>query len=172
VAEDGRHSARQHHQRDGEMNVMSMMEEIGPQKPVHPFFKWTDARTKRLIKLYADGLSYAQVAEEIGEGCTRLRVRGKVRRLKLQQPKRQREIFEQKPPIPPPPEPEVEPLSEHSCTITGLSNRTCRYPLWDFHGKPSERFYCGRPADLSAGRPYCERHEKLCVGPVPARTRR
>jgi len=45
---------------------------------------WTDDRIELLKKLYADGLSAGQIANEIGYPCTRNAVIGKVYRLGLQ----------------------------------------------------------------------------------------
>lgn len=48
--------------------------------------------------------------------------------------------------------------TEHKCMIGGLSNRSCRWPLW--MDDDDERFYCGAPeADMSDGRSYCRWHE-------------
>lgn len=44
---------------------------------------WTDERVERLKKLWMDGLSASQIANELGEGVTRNAVIGKVHRLKL-----------------------------------------------------------------------------------------
>lgn len=135
-------------------------------------FKWTDASGKLACKLFAEGLTYTEIAEKIGGGCTRAMVRGKVRRMKLEQPKRIHPVVLEVATQPMPELPAVEAPNEHSCTIDGLNNYTCRYPLWDLQAPESERFYCGRPANYAAARPYCDHHMERCVTPVPPRTRR
>jgi hypothetical protein len=139
---------------------------------------WTDARVVHLYKLLQDGCSYAAMAVAIGDGCTKSMALGKVRRMKWQrEPQARPERKGTTLIVPicksvPLPEPAREPLTESACTISGLTNRTCRYPLWGLQAKESERFYCGESgADVLAGRPYCDRHMELCVVPIPLRRR-
>lgn len=49
----------------------------------HLMFDWTDQRCDDLRRLYADGLSSSQIANELGDGLTRNSVIGKVNRLGL-----------------------------------------------------------------------------------------
>lgn len=50
---------------------------------------------------------------------------------------------------------------ENKQPIGGLSDCTCRWPLWNDDGT-GERFFCGSPeADMKAGRPYCQWHTFL-----------
>lgn len=48
---------------------------------------WTEPRVERLKALFADGLSAGAIAAEIGDGCTRNAVIGKVGRLNLRRGK-------------------------------------------------------------------------------------
>ncbi len=137
---------------------------------------------QRLIQLYERGLSFSKIAKDIG--VTRNAAIGKVHRMKLQpreiaaitrspalytepKPKQRRsrmrivvvnDLSE--------PEPEPDPGVDYRCTILGLTDTTCRFPLWAFDELPfvSEKLYCGAPgAELSAGRPYCKKHTQLCM---------
>lgn len=60
---------------------------------------------------------------------------------------------------------------EQRKTLLELENHHCRFPYGDV-GEPGF-FFCGAAADVSAGRPYCEFHFRLCHtvshGPRPAR---
>lgn len=47
-------------------------------------------------------------------------------------------------------------------SLFGLTNETCRWPVND-PGTP-EFFFCGGPADLAAGRPYCPLHRRRASG--------
>ena len=54
--------------------------------------------------------------------------------------------------------------SEHCCTIAGLTDATCRWPLWATDVPYSELLYCGTPdACLSANVPYCEKHRAVAL---------
>lgn len=44
---------------------------------------WTEERVETLKALYAEGLSFGQIAEQMGDGLTRNAVLGKAKRLKL-----------------------------------------------------------------------------------------
>lgn len=52
------------------------------------------------------------------------------------------------------------PEAQH-VTIMGLTNETCRFPMWSDGDRSG--FYCGRlSADLSEGRPFCQAHAAHC----------
>jgi hypothetical protein len=141
---------------------------------------WTEEKTVRLEKLYADGVSFRDIAADIG-GVTRNAVIGKVHRMQLE-PRREPVVIKKKPlifvvpqprrrsrskvnfTVTKPPEPEPVPGKDYSCKITELTDTTCRYPLWKFDAATySDKFYCGAPgAELSIGQPYCRKHARLC----------
>jgi len=139
---------------------------------------WNEDRTSRLERLYREGLSFREIAADIG--VTRNAVIGKVHRMQL--PTRD-VILKTKPVVrrPPPkprsrrsssgvifkvnikPDPEPDPAVDYKCIITELNDTTCRYPLWDTSTPHEGRFYCGAPgAELSIGQPYCRKHARLC----------
>lgn len=46
-------------------------------------------------------------------------------------------------------------------TITGLTARTCRWPLWNHADRPGPKaLYCGLPP-LAPDHPYCAAHANL-----------
>jgi len=130
----------------------------------------------RLQRLYVDGVSFRDIAADIG--VTRNAVIGKVHRMQLEP--RQPVVSKKAPLIYQVPRPryrprpkelfivakwsEPEPDIDYRCVITELTDTTCRYPLWLFNAAPyTERFYCGAPgAEMSTGRPYCPKHMLLC----------
>ena len=53
-----------------------------------------------------------------------------------------------------------------SVTIAGLTNRTCRWPLWGHDDRPGdEGRYCGLPP--ASGEPYCTPHCRLAYKDFP-----
>lgn len=144
---------------------------------------WTDERTALLKKLWAQGLSASQIAAELG-GVSRSSVLGKAHRLglpgrdpvlppvKQRQPKPSRiasQGFHGYRPgrqLPAAREEsavtaiEAAPAESFRCTITDLTDKTCRWPIGN-PGAPEFRF-CGAPgADLPADRPYCPCHQRM-----------
>jgi GcrA cell cycle regulator len=138
---------------------------------------WSDARVEQLKTLYNDGLSLGRIGEQLG--VTRSAVCGKVHRLKL--PRRTA------PPPPPRPDrrrmrirrppqqsfesakiqPKSPPILDTSkqCLLYGLTNSTCRYPLWGEDVAACDQFYCGCPeANITAGMAYCPYHMAVCGG--------
>lgn len=105
---------------------------------------WTSERVDILVRLWGQGLSARQVAEELG-GVTRNAVIGKAHRLSLKrgvpEPARAPE------PEPPPFAPPVTPMPE-------AKNWMCRWPL-DEPGRFGLHI-CGRTAQ--PGRNYCAEH--------------
>lgn len=152
---------------------------------------WTDTRVELLKKLWADGLSAAQIANELG-GVTRNGVIGKVHRLGLSGrarpsslsswPRKARSTkhvshvprsrfrgntalaFEYEPV----PEPElIEIPVEQRKTLLQINEHTCRWPV----GDPAkvDFFFCGGktvPGTLGNGSgaspiPYCAYHCRM-----------
>lgn len=113
---------------------------------------WNDTLETALREHVEAGLSAAAIGKQLG--CTKGTVIGKVRRLRLQLKgvrggnmkagkRRRRRVAEA---VAPP-------------ALMDLTNTTCRWPLGDV-GKPDFRF-CGGPANLESGQPYCETHSAL-----------
>ncbi len=157
---------------------------------------WTDERVELLKKLWADGLSASQIANQLG-GVTRNAVIGKVHRLGLSgrakstrpaapRPKRTRSAprsgasrpqtvgsaaLKMQPDASPAPDPAplpdvVVPMSRRA-SIMQLNDRTCRWPIGD---PSSDDFhFCGCPSD--PGSPYCEYHARIAYQPSTDRRR-
>ncbi len=109
-----------------------------------------------------DGLPAREIGLQIG--ATRNAVLGKLKRLGLsgrsdyyRAPARF-VVMEPKQALPPPPPP--APIPSKPVNIFRLTNKHCRFPLWDDPAIPiHKKFHCGRPtADISAGRSYCAEH--------------
>ena len=139
---------------------------------------WTEERTEYLRKLWSDGRSAAEIANELG-GTSRSAVCGKVHRLKLSGRRRaatskvrSKTRSSKKPAAPPPKvvapkvpnEAVVIPISR-SLKLVELTERTCKWP----NGDPTtEDFsYCGNTADTSG--PYCTYHMRIAYPPVAKR---
>lgn len=147
---------------------------------------WTDERVELLKKLWAEGLSAAQIANKMG-GVTRNAVIGKVHRLGLSgratPAKPQRGCapsLEHKETVVAPkerrpevksviPEPEfIAPLvleSGDRTTVATISNNMCKWPIGDparddFH-------FCGQ--STLSGKSYCAYHAHLAFQPPQRR---
>ncbi len=147
---------------------------------------WTEERVETLKKLWAEGLSAAQIANKIG-GVTRNAVIGKVHRLGLSgratPTKPQRGCAPSAPQQPqgataaPPreeiksviPEPEfAAPLvldTGDSATVATIQNNMCKWPIGDparddFH-------FCGQPT--LPGKSYCAYHAHMAFQPPQRR---
>lgn len=141
---------------------------------------WTDERVEALKKLWAEGYSASQVAEQLG-GITRNGVLSKVHRLKLSgdQPRttHHKQVSRAKEPMPKPigtvgniPLPEVEPVILTIKTyrkICGLpaallqrAERQCCFPLG---GEPWEEdfHFCTNERLSGKGAQYCEGHQTI-----------
>jgi len=158
---------------------------------------WTDERVELLKKLWADGLSASQIANELG-GVTRNAVIGKVHRLNLSGRAKSAggSPRPRKPRAPSAPrsrhvsigntalktQPRSQPIARRStiadpdvvvpislrATILTLTETTCKWP----HGDPgTENFnFCGhRSRD---GSPYCNYHSGVAYQPIADRRRR
>jgi GcrA cell cycle regulator len=150
---------------------------------------WTDERVALLKSLFPQGKSSSMLAREINERTrstfTRNAVIGKLGRLGLTRPK---EVTKREPrksrryhgtsnhtgrwhggpslpgePVPPP----VIFTEEHKCSLFDLTNKTCRFPLWDGDAGFSDKWFCGSPgANLEEGLPYCPGHTALASSGV------
>lgn len=139
---------------------------------------WSEDRTQRAVKLWAEGYSAAQIAKELG-GVTRNSVIGKIHRLGLARkaprapkqarvrPPRRTQAYA-KPKLQPTP-PAPEPLSPmFKVSLLQLNAYTCRYPIGD--PQDADFTFCGRTS--SPDHPYCIGHSALCFQPVKPRQKR
>lgn len=138
-------------------------------------FNWTADAIGEVKRLYGEGLSFAEIARQMGGGLTRNAVCGKLNRLivrdgTMRQPKpvakTQVRTYVRPPPIPLPSEPESEivPVTIDGAPITllTLGKVHCKWPAGapkqpDFH-------YCGHIR--APGSPYCSRHRAIAYQPL------
>lgn len=149
---------------------------------------WTDERVALLTKLWTEGLSASQVAQQLG-GVTRNAVIGKVHRLGLSgrakpaKPAKRKTRVAAKPraktPVtkrvvkaPPVPKPtpipvEAKPLpnGEYASIMT-ITDHMCKWPIGD-PGSSDFRF-CGRATDKD--QTYCKAHSQLAYQPSRRKT--
>jgi GcrA cell cycle regulator len=147
---------------------------------------WTEERVETLKKLWAEGLSAAQIANKIG-GVTRNAVIGKVHRLGLSgratptkpqrgcapAPEQKHEgaaataVPEKVKPVIPEPEFSA-PLvldSGDAATVATIQNNMCKWPIGD---PASDDFhFCGQPT--MSGKSYCAYHAKMAFQPPQRR---
>ncbi|MDE2577320.1 MAG: GcrA cell cycle regulator [Hyphomicrobiales bacterium] len=159
---------------------------------------WTDERVELLRKLWLEGHSASQIANELANGITRNAVIGKVHRLGLsgrakapsQAAPRQR-IAKPRSVAPRPAPivrgnlafalapriveaPQLRPVEEvvvpisERVTIMELRESMCRWPLGD-PASPDFR-YCGCEAPIGEG-PYCKYHARIAYQPAQDRRR-
>ena len=148
---------------------------------------WTDERVELLKKLWAEGLSAAQIANKMG-GVTRNAVIGKVHRLGLSgratpaKPQRGcRTPAEDKAVGGAAPAPEVKsvipepefaaPLvleSGDRTTVSTIKNNMCKWPIGD--PAKDDFHFCGQPT--LSGKSYCAYHAHLAFQPPQRRTDR
>lgn len=150
---------------------------------------WTEERVSTLKTLWAEGLSAAQIAKQLG-GVTRNAVIGKVHRLGLAgratpsrpakrppRAQRPRTIASPAPrPRPPAPAlpvsaaPSLEALRREDgsvATVLTINDRVCKWPI----GDPSDASFafCGRP---SCSGPYCQDHARVAYQPQQPRKKK
>jgi len=156
---------------------------------------WTDERVELLKKLWSDGLSASQIANELGS-VTRNAVIGKVHRLGLsgrakspssaaprqRKPRAHTHMMRVRPQmrgntalayrhdLEVEAEPElienIVPLGQR-CTLLELNEGKCKWPIGD--PGSSEFFFCGgKPAE---GAPYCSYHSRIAYQPAADRRR-
>ncbi len=134
---------------------------------------WTDQRVERLITLWSEGLSAAEIAERLG-GVTRNAVLGKLHRLKrlgrrprMSGPKpaarlRHRSAAARRPPQAAPrpaakPDPAVGGLAP---SLEKLRPHACHWPIGD--PRAADFAFCGRPAGVGS---YCCAHRRVAYRP-------
>ena len=156
---------------------------------------WTDERVETLKKLWSDGLSASQIANELGS-VTRNAVIGKVNRLGLsgrakspsssaprqRKPRAHSHMMRVRPQmrgntalayqhdLEVEAEPEmvenIIPMGQR-CTLLELSEDKCRWPIGD--PGSTEFFFCGvKPVE---GAPYCGFHSRVAYQPASDRRR-
>lgn len=144
---------------------------------------WSDDRVSTLSKLWADGLSAAQIARQLG-GVTRNAVIGKVHRLGLSgrsapsRPSRPARTSVPRLPRAGCPARALRPGPARRCDVVALpvaeepglvrdmarlTSHVCRWPIGD--PKAEDFSFCGQPAP---GRRYCAAHASLGVRPGTA----
>jgi GcrA cell cycle regulator len=98
---------------------------------------WTDIRLDILKRAWAAGKSANQIADLIGDGCSRNAVIGKVHRLGLAA--------------------RPDPIVRRPKAVIAYTPRACQWPF----GDPKEPgfHFCGKTPE--PGRPYCSKHSKL-----------
>jgi len=110
--------------------------------------EWTEERIEELSKLWAEGLSAAEIGKRLG--ITKNAVVGKVHRLGL--PKRGSPIKRSATPKPRPKRKEVK--GGGTVTLQSLKSGMCSWPTGE-PGTPEFRF-CGE--ETVSGKPYCATH--------------
>lgn len=125
---------------------------------------WTDDRIALLKKLWGEGRTAAEIADQLG-GVTRNAVIGKAHRLKLSNRVSPIQENKKKPvavPVQKAPEKKIQKLLEQDNNRKGiplseLGARMCRWPF----GDPKEEHFgfCG--ATQLEGVPYCPEHAKV-----------
>jgi len=101
---------------------------------------WTEAKVKKLAKLWGKGVSAREIAEKLGESITRNAVIGKANRLGLNkdlQPKNNSKV-----------------IDDNSDKMFHLKIKGCRWPFGD--PGTDEFHFCGAKQEL--GKPYCLDH--------------
>lgn len=127
-----------------------------------------------LTKRHLEGVTWDQIAKELGKGRTRKGVKARARRLKL--PSRtngrakrgevQRIQVKGSPKFKLPPLPAELPAdaipAKQRRTLLDLENNTCRFPYGDVGA--ADFFFCGGEADNASGQVYCRFHTKISRG--------
>ena len=128
---------------------------------------WTDERDEILMRLWAEGFSASQIADQIRDVVvSRMAVIGRVHRLKLparkarqpaqHKPRKQR-MFVPKPPLPQPPKPSSPPPGQpkmRRLSLLALKPSSCRWPIGD-----APFLFCG--ADAASDAVYCPFHQRM-----------
>lgn len=135
---------------------------------------WTDEAVITLRTMHQEGYSYSQIAREIGNGCTRSSVSGKVDRLglgtrvarseRMTRPRIPKTVVvPEVPPVDLSIEPEAFILAGGAhVTVLTVNDRMCRWPF----GDPQEVdfHFCGHSP--RSGSPYCEAHARKAFQPA------
>lgn len=126
---------------------------------------WTDERVALLKKMWVEGKTAAEIANELG-GVTRNAVIGKAHRLKLSNRVSPIQQNTKKPVTPKVSEaarePKIQKLLEQDNNRKGipmldLGARMCRWPL----GDPREESFSFCGSEIIPGLPYCSDHAKV-----------
>lgn len=152
---------------------------------------WTDDRVEQLKKLWADGLSAAQIANKMG-GVTRNAVIGKVHRLGLSgratpaKPQRgcatngaakipsvgktPKSVVDAVKPVIPEPEVIAPVVSADGAgmNVATIKNNMCKWPIGD-PAKDDFQF-CGQ--NTLSGKSYCAHHARIAFQPPQRRAER
>ena len=103
---------------------------------------WTEERIELLQRLWLQGQTASQIAEQLGGGVTRNAVIGKAHRLGLSgRPA-------------PAAKPVIKAEEPRRPVAAGPSGKACLWPVGD--PKTPEFHFCGAPTE--PGRPYCASH--------------
>jgi GcrA cell cycle regulator len=105
---------------------------------------WTDERIERLKKMWTEGSTASQIADDLG-GVSRNAVIGKAHRLGLSGR----------------PSP-IKKKPTRGATILALTERMCKWPVGD--PKHQDFHFCGKNA--LPGMPYCAEHAALAYQPA------
>ena len=101
-------------------------------------FKWTEAKVKKLAKLWGKNIPARDIAEKLGEGITRNAVIGKANRLGLNETKKEKKPGE----------------VNNTDKMFHLKIKGCRWPFGD--PGTDEFHFCGKRQEI--GKPYCVDH--------------
>lgn len=147
---------------------------------------WPDWRVEEFKELYASGMAHSAIAETLGLPSRSasvgkahrlgLKRRGKSKRKGTAAPQQKRKhirksgkgysrirthgISQARMVSAPEPEPAADeqiPFEQRRALLQ-LTNTTCRYPIG--HPDQPDFYFCGGPADLARGRPYCAAHAR------------
>lgn len=117
---------------------------------------WNAERVETLLRMWDEGYTSSQIANELGHGVTRNAVIGKAHRLKLQKwralrkrppikrvfvPREAKKMLPSKPVLQPAPEPITYP---------------CMYPVGD--DARADNYFCGAPRTQGS---YCAEHARI-----------
>lgn len=108
---------------------------------------WTDERIELLKKLWSEGRTASDIADQLAGDISRNAVIGKVHRLGLST--RPSPIIRKGP-------------SERGTNRLTLTERMCRWPFGD--PKNPDFYFCGRAVDVSVT--YCAEHRAIAYAPV------
>lgn len=135
---------------------------------------WTDERVALLTKLWGEGLSAKDIAEQLG-GVTKNAVLGRIHRMGLSgrkkepkpvpkpapAPKREKPAPRQRADVPLPPDTRPLRVVDLPCTVPllDLTSRMCRYPA----GDGADIRFCGLPKARGS---FCSAHAHLVYVPA------
>ena len=101
---------------------------------------WTEAKVKKLAKLWGKNIPARDIAEKLGEGITRNAVIGKANRLGLTKDLK--------------PQKKQTVIDDNSDKMFHLKIKGCRWPFGD--PGTDEFHFCGARQEI--GKPYCTDH--------------